>query len=131
MHYRGDEPAGLHIWRGEAIPLRVDAVGREGPCPKPHLQTSLCFFLAEGHHKHLLGPTAPGTALGLTCIAGCDNLKTLVPCQQNWKILVCMKGNKAPITVHRIAIIHPIFFQTVSTVIMVVPADCRSTCANS
>lgn len=34
---------------GEAIPLRVDTVGREGPCPQPHLETSL-LILAEGHH---------------------------------------------------------------------------------
>lgn len=31
-------------------------------------------------------------------------------CHDNQKILVRMKGNKAPITVHRITVIHPIFF---------------------
>lgn len=35
---------------GEAIPLRVDTEGREDPCPKPHLETSL-LVLAEGHHS--------------------------------------------------------------------------------
>lgn len=114
--------------------MRVDASQRRWACCMSHLEGEKQLLLglsqwgekAYGHHltwrplfayfgwgtpqQHLLGPTAPGTALGLMCIMGCNHLKTLVPCQQHQKILVCMKGNKAPITVHRITIIHPIFF---------------------
>lgn len=115
--------------------MNVDAPQRRWACWTSHLEGEKQFPFSKSWHsgerrpmittspgdlsayfawgtpqQHLLGPTAPGTAPGLTCIKGCDHLKTLVPCQQNQKILVCMKGNKAPITVHRITIIHPIFF---------------------
>lgn len=100
----------------EAIPFQQGLTQWGEKADDHHLtwRSLFAYFGWGTPQQHLLGPTAPGTAPGLTCIKGCNHLKTLVPCQQNQKILVCMKGNKAPITVRKITIIHPIFFSGLS-----------------
>jgi len=102
-HHGAREPAGHHTWKGEAVPLGADS--EEGRlCPPPHLETSLCSCWLRGARM-----AAPGTASGLTCVTGCGQLKTLVPQEQNQKILQCRKRNEGPVAVCRITVIHPSF----------------------
>lgn len=51
----------LHVTSGggEAIPLRVVTVGREGPRPPPHLETSLCLFWLKDTTTALPGAHSP------------------------------------------------------------------------
>lgn len=98
-----------HLEEGGQCPLEP-TVGREGLCPLPQLGPLPARVTWGMQQWHLSGPSTPGTALDLTCIMGRDHLKILVPREQNQKILMCRKGDKDPITVRRITIIHLRFF---------------------